>query len=214
MLCSRSTGSAVLLSVGCSLSGGAPNSRYRASGVLSQTLGWLVLNPYYHGWIPCWQGGRWATLCPNLSGVMQQPFADAYRLFECIVPLCHRTAVEGLWCILFTPRHCKTCVIQHSQLRPWSLCSLWYSKAAEEVGNQHFRHSRSLLVGNGVGFWPLAKIVHQYQFRWLLHGRGLDIILMNLAASPGPGAATGSTTSQHRFLPGNSSTLAGPNVTV
>jgi hypothetical protein len=39
----------------------------------------------------------------------------------------------------------------------------WYSKVAEEVGNQRFRHYRSLLVGNGVGFWPLGKIVHSDQ---------------------------------------------------
>jgi hypothetical protein len=38
-----------------------------------------------------------------------------------------------------------------------------YSAAAEEVGDQCFRHCQSLLVGNAVGSQPLGKTVHNNQ---------------------------------------------------
>jgi hypothetical protein len=81
-----------------------------------------------------------------------------------------------------------------------------YSEAA--VGNQRFRHCQSPLIGNGVGFRPLDKIVHSDQevsvslvARWeglcYINGypfeRSPDVLLLHLAPILGSGAATGCT---------------------
>jgi hypothetical protein len=41
-----------------------------------------------------------------------------------------------------------------------SMQLLRYAKATEEVGDWSFYHRRSILIGNGVDFWPLYKIFH------------------------------------------------------
>jgi hypothetical protein len=84
----------------------------------------------------------------------------------------------------------------------------WYAEAAEEVGDQSFRYCRHFLIGNGVRFWPLGKVIHSdqevsvslvtswegpcsidgYSFEW-----SPDIILVHLAMIPGSWSATGCT---------------------
>jgi hypothetical protein len=40
---------------------------------------------------------------------------------------------------------------------------LYQIRLKEEAGNQRFRHCRSLLIRNAVGFWPLGKIIYSNQ---------------------------------------------------
>jgi hypothetical protein len=71
-----------------------------------------------------------------------------------------------------------------------------------------FWHCRSLLVWNGIGFWPFHKLVHTQQevlvsliAPWegpcYIDGypfeRGTDVVLMNLAQIPGSDTTTGCT---------------------
>jgi hypothetical protein len=83
-----------------------------------------------------------------------------------------------------------------------------YAQPAEEFGNQSFCYCRRLLIGNGVHFRPLCKIINGdqevfvplvapgegpcyvdgYSFK-----RSPDIILLHLAPIPSPGAGTGCT---------------------
>jgi hypothetical protein len=77
---------------------------------------------------------------------------------------------------------------------------------AEEVGHQGFRHHRGFLVGNGVGFRPLSKIIHSDQEVSIplvaprvgpsnVNGypfeRGTDVVLPHPAPVPGSVASTG-----------------------
>jgi hypothetical protein len=79
---------------------------------------------------------------------------------------------------------------------------------AEEVGNQHFHHCRSPLVGNGVGFRSLDKTVHndqellvsllaQWEVPCYIDGypfeRDSEVVMMHLALIPGLWPATGCT---------------------
>lgn len=118
---------------------GAPNSRQQSKRSFSQTLGWLVLNPYCHEWIACRQRVWLVISQPSSSGATRRPFADALRPFPCVVPPCSSTADGGVWCVLFTPRRYKTSCIRR-------------------VGRSY-----SLLIGNGIGLWPLGITAHNDQ---------------------------------------------------
>jgi hypothetical protein len=71
---------------------------------------------------------------------------------------------RGVVRVLLTPRRCKTSSVRRdSKLRPWSLRSPAVLRSGTRSGNQRFRHCRSLLVGNDVGFGLLGKVVHSDQ---------------------------------------------------
>jgi hypothetical protein len=83
-----------------------------------------------------------------------------------------------------------------------------YSEAAEEVGNWVVCHCGRLLAWNGIGFWPLCKIIHSDEevtvslvdswerachivaYHFIC---GHNIFLMNVNPIPGLGATTCST---------------------
>jgi hypothetical protein len=102
----------------------------------------------------------------------------------------------------YDPSHCVTPTVLGNGRRSWKPC---------------YRHRRSLLVGNGVGFRPRGKIVHRdqkvsvslvalwegpcyidgYHFEW-----DPDVVMMHLVLIPWPHRYhIAGTTSQHRFFP-------------
>jgi hypothetical protein len=114
---------------------------------------------------------------------------------------------KGAMKVLRTLRCCEIlCSRRDSTLRPLSLCSApGYSDAAKEVGDQSFRHCRSLLIGNGVGFCTFREIIHSdlevlVSLVALLEGScyidflsfELDpnVVLVHLTPIPGSAAAT------------------------
>jgi hypothetical protein len=97
--------------------------------------------------------------------------SDFSQWWSTVLTYCYSMPTDS-WCkglmhVLFTPRHCNTsCIRQDSKSWPWSLCSSWYSKVAEV--HQGIRHHLCILVGDGVGLWPLDEVPRCNHKVWFL----------------------------------------------
>jgi hypothetical protein len=160
--------------------------------------------------------------CDDLPYVLLDRFDEALHHAAQLMkqwsasPLAHSQALQNL--------------LYQTRLEVTALITMYLPRYREtaEVDNQSFRHCRSLLAGNGVGFRPFGIIVKCGQevsvslvAPWegpsYIDGypfeRSPDFVLMHLAPIPGLGAVTGCTVvalpAPHCLLLGASSTFAG-----
>jgi hypothetical protein len=89
--------------------------------------------------MPCKLGGRWVILRPSPSSGMRRPSVGAPRQFWCSAPPRRPIAGAGAWCASCSPTVSAgiRCYGPGHHVAP-------AVSEATEVGNQRFRHCRSL----------------------------------------------------------------------